>query len=167
MLRCGYTPNILSRAYTRVVAHLGAYLVPSSGPVWFLVLFEFREQIPCPCASARLTTVLLDFLCDFGSLSILTSRNLHRLWWKVISTISRAGSGGNPPHTIWGIGLVIQVLGPKVVYCGPRVTVLHPSPVSYGPSSSQNFLWKVLLFSQFGYIDFFASGVFFVLLVTG
>ena len=63
--------------------------------MWFLVLFGFRALLPYPCASAGLTAVPPDFLCDFGSVIILSARILHGWQWKDISSAPRVDLEGN------------------------------------------------------------------------
>ena len=63
--------------------------------MWFLVLFGFRDFLPFPCASAGLMTIPLEFIQDFGSLSILSARILHGWLWKAISTTPRVDLEGN------------------------------------------------------------------------
>ena len=85
----------MSKAYTRVVACLGTHPVPPPDPVWCLVLFGFWDLLPCPCASARLTTVPSEFLHDFSILSILSTRILHEWHWNAISSAPRVDLEGN------------------------------------------------------------------------
>ena len=85
----------MSKAYTRVVAHLGTHPVPPPSPVLFLVLFGFWALLPYLCAPDGLTTVPPDFLHDFGSLSILSARILHKWHWKAISNAPRVDLEGN------------------------------------------------------------------------
>ena len=63
--------------------------------MWCLVLFGFQVLLPFPCALAGLMTLPPDFLHNFGRLSILSDRVLHKLQWKVISIAPMVDLEGN------------------------------------------------------------------------